>query len=53
MVLSTLSPIYQHGFAAAAGNNDSARSMGTFGWGSPFLTLCEMSLLPAAVWAAH
>lgn len=27
--------------------------MGTFGWGSPYLILCEVSLLPAAVWAPH
>lgn len=25
----------------------------TYGWGSPFLRRCEVSLLPAAVWAAH
>lgn len=27
-------------------------SMGAFGWGTPFM-LCVVSLLPAAVWAAH
>lgn len=29
------------------------RNMSTSGWGSSFLMLCEVSLLPAAVWAAH
>ena len=35
------------------GTTTLPRNVGTSGWGSSFLMLCEVSLLPAAVWAAH
>lgn len=35
------------------GTMNLLRNMSTSGWGSSFLMLCEVSLLPAAVWAAH